>query len=155
MSEPPSFSVVPTMRNSALIYRIDAINELIMSPDIVSFSMLQDGSVRIPKIEIATVAAGKFAANGSTIKAKNLSVSSTEPGKYTATFDVPRLDCNYQINIQLHQDDAQLDDFGAYVITTVCNQNNFEYYIIESDNGGSAGTLTNLQHTITVTDFLV
>lgn len=149
MSNTTNFAIVPTLSNSSLLYDINAqqveINE----------QGMEISQLLIP--EITTVAAGKFAADGTTVKAKNISVSNTDGvvGKYTATFNNPRPDCNYQVNIQLYQDGTELDDFGAYVITTVCSELSFAYYIIESDNGGSAGTLKNLEHSITVTDFLV
>jgi len=148
MSNTTTFAIAPTISNSSLLYDINdqqaEINNLRM----------EINELLIP--EIATVAAGKFEADGTTIKAKNISVLNTDgtTGKYTATFNTARPDCNYQVNIQLYQDVADLDDFGAYVITTQCNVGSFEYYIIESDNGGSAGNLKNLQHAITVTDFL-
>jgi len=150
------FSVNPfaAVSTSELAYEMNAINDLIRQPDIVSYEMLQDNSVRLPKIEIATIAAGKFNADGSTVKAKNITVENTEEGKYRATFSAPRPDCDYQVNIQLHQNSVTLDDFGVYVVTTVCENSYFEYYIIESDNGRRAGNLKNLEHTITVTDFL-
>lgn len=148
MSNTTTFAIEPTLNNSALLYDINA-QQVEINANSVEISKLL-----IP--EITTVAAGKFAADGTTIKAKNISVSNTNgtAGKYTATFDKPRPDCNYQVNIQLYQDDTELDDFGAYVITTVCSELSFAYYIIESDNGQQPGTLKNLQHTITVTDFL-
>lgn len=156
MSSNTGFNVDPLAHVSSrqLSYEIDAINDFIKQPDIISYEMLDDNSVRLPKIEIATVAAGKFNADGSTVKSKNITVENTEAGKYTATFNEPRPDCNYQVNIQLYQNTSTLDDFGVYVVTTVCENNYFEYYIIESDNGRRAGNLKNLEHTLTVTDFL-
>ena len=123
----PSFQVAPTLTNSALKYDV-----LENTTSIIGINY------DITELDITTVAAGKFAANGATIKAKNISVFTSTTGNYTATFNLPRIDCNYQVNIQLHQEGEQLRDFGAYVVTTVCKKGSFEYYIIESDNGRSA-----------------
>lgn len=174
------FNVFPTTLNETQLAQKAKEACGLVGTDIVSYEMLQDGPVKLPKIEIAVVAAAWVQSEPQTDtptennidvkKSKYLKIKArpdaTDPtkiqGRYRATFvdengePAPRNDCYYQVAINVIHDvgSTSRDDYGAWVREAVCEPGYFEYDILLNDDGTGTEDYRNAFHSIIVTDFL-
>ena len=190
MSE-PAFRIFPTEKNvtelaqrakkalSATSAEKAEVACGLQGEDIITCEMIQDGAVKIPKIDIGVIAAAWVDSepqadtpdtnNIDVKKSKYLKIEArpdaTDPnkiqGRYTATFvdencdPAPRSDCYYQVAINVIHDvgSTSRDDYGAWVRQGVCEPGYFEYDILLSDDGTDPADYRNAFHSIIVTDF--
>ena len=179
MAQSPDFSVFPSILNETELSQKSLVSCGLEGTDIVTCSMIQDGAVKLPKLDIAVVAAAWVQStprpstptenNIVVEKSKYLKITSrgdsTDPsliqGRYRAIFvdengnAAPRENCFYQVAINVIHDvgSTARDDYGAWVRLSVCEPGFFEYDILLNDDGTGTEDYRNAYHSIIVTDF--
>ena len=97
------------------------------------------------------VAAARVRSAGTGAKVRGGSVSRTSTGRYTFTFSSARSDSNYIVTCTVHESSSSRDDLMCGISST--STTSFTYHITEQDNSGSAGVLTDKEHSVTVVDW--
>ena len=119
----------------------------------MSQSLNQRISLLETAINIRAVVMGKIGRNGENERTANCSVTRTDVGSYTCSFNTPRPTPSYVISLSIAEDVLTRDDIIIQVALNSTTINGFSYLIHEQDNSTTEGIYRDRPHFILVSDF--